>query len=269
MEAVPHIGTYRRSLPVAIERLYENAIDWEHLPYVHRSTFSRIDCLEAGSWGFRARVWRRAREDGQAFVLELRLDRDCRRWITRTVEGPGRGSEVWTHAFAIDERRTDIVVDFFAPGQAHRTETLGRFYRELYAGLYDEDVAMMALRQQRLREASRDQSKESSEHYLLGRLEDVRARLPLVIELAGQRFRVVEVGGELFAHTVVCPHLLGPLDNAEVMTDGSIECPWHGYRFDLRTGACRGRAELRLRPMVAIRIDPATSLVTAVSGKEP
>src|SRR5947207_3704871 len=88
---VPHIGTYRRELPVTIERLYENAIDWEHLPYLHRTSFSRIDCIDAGPWGFRASVWAQPFDERRKFVIELRLDRDCRRWITRTLEGLGAG----------------------------------------------------------------------------------------------------------------------------------------------------------------------------------
>ena len=31
--------------------------------------------------------------------------------------------------------------------------------------------------------------------------------------------------------------MLGPLEEAAV-EDGCVRCPWHGYRFDLRTGAC-------------------------------
>ena len=30
-----HVGTYKRTLPVSLDRMYENALDWEHLPYVH------------------------------------------------------------------------------------------------------------------------------------------------------------------------------------------------------------------------------------------
>ncbi|MGH8012428.1 MAG: hypothetical protein ACREQ4_08015, partial [Candidatus Binataceae bacterium] len=138
---VPHIGTYRRELPVNIERLYENAIDWEHLPYLHRSSFSRIECQAAGAWGFRARVWQARHEDQPPFVIELKLDRECRRWITKTLEGPGVGSEVWTHAFAMNDRRTDIVVDFFVPRlSADRAEARRESYMKLYARLYDEDV---------------------------------------------------------------------------------------------------------------------------------
>src|SRR5438552_19143634 len=95
---LPLVATYRRELPVTIERVYENAIDWEHLPYLHRTSFSRIDCIEAGPWGFRASVWAQPFDERRKFVIELRLDRDCRRWITRTLEGPGAGTEIWTHA---------------------------------------------------------------------------------------------------------------------------------------------------------------------------
>jgi len=35
----------------------------------------------------------------------------------------------------------------------------------------------------------------------------------------------------------ICPHLLGPLIKGEIQK-GEIICPWHGYRFDLKSGAC-------------------------------
>jgi hypothetical protein len=46
---VPHAGTYRRELPVSIERIYENAIDWEHLPYLHHNSFSAPQVIDADS----------------------------------------------------------------------------------------------------------------------------------------------------------------------------------------------------------------------------
>ena len=51
---LPHVGTYRRVLPVSLVRMYENTLDWEHLPFVHDSSFSSIECLDAGPWGWRA-----------------------------------------------------------------------------------------------------------------------------------------------------------------------------------------------------------------------
>ena len=113
---VPYAGTYHRELPVTLERLYENAIDWEHLPYLHRSSFSRIECIESGDWGFRARAWAQPYDEQRGLVIELRLDREIRRWITTTLDGPGAGTEIWTHAFALAEQRTQVIVDFFVPG---------------------------------------------------------------------------------------------------------------------------------------------------------
>src|SRR6202050_4935767 len=169
---VPHIGTYRRELPVSVERLYENAIDWEHLPYIHRSSFARIECVEAGDWGFRARVWPQAYDERRSFVIELRLYRECRRWISSTLEGAGQGNEVWTHAFPVGERETHINVDFFAPGiTPERAPGLFERYRNLYTRLYDEDVAMMLDRQAQLDANKHRASPDSFSRRVLGTLE--------------------------------------------------------------------------------------------------
>jgi nitrite reductase/ring-hydroxylating ferredoxin subunit len=41
----------------------------------------------------------------------------------------------------------------------------------------------------------------------------------------------------------VCPHMGGPLDQGRIEGE-EITCPWHRYRFDLRTGEGRGVARL-------------------------
>jgi len=44
-------------------------------------------------------------------------------------------------------------------------------------------------------------------------------------------------GGRYYAVSPVCPHEDGPL--AEGCLEGrTVVCPWHGYSFDLTTGAC-------------------------------
>ena len=246
---VPHAGTYRRELPVTLERLYENAIDWEHLPYLHGSSFSRIECIEAGDWGFRARAWAQPYDERRCFSIELRLDREIRRWITTTLDGAGAGTEIWTHAFALAERRTLVVVDFFVPGidAARRTE-VGRYYADLYAHLYDEDVRMMSERQVQLDAAKgRGIGDAAAAPIILGTLAEVRARLPITIQSGARKFRIVENGGDLVAYSTLCPHLLGPLGESEVR-DGIVECPWHGYRYDIRTRRCVSGANISLAP---------------------
>jgi nitrite reductase/ring-hydroxylating ferredoxin subunit len=261
--ALPHVGTYTRELPVSVERMYENALDWEHLPYLHRSAFSQIECVEAGEWGWRARVWSRRNPERAPVLLELALDRKCRRWITRTLEGQGAGTEIWTHAFPIAERRTDIVVDFFVPGVTPEGgAAAGEFLVELYTRLYDEDVWMMTERQRQLDSVRAAAHESGPARVVLGATGDVRGRLPMIFELGGRSWRIVEIRGELVAHAAVCPHLLGPLSEAAVES-GVIECPWHGYRFNIRSRACVSGARCSLAPAPRVGVDPQGRIFAA------
>jgi nitrite reductase/ring-hydroxylating ferredoxin subunit len=83
----------------------------------------------------------------------------------------------------------------------------------------------------------------------------VRAKLPLVVELGGRPWRVVALDDDLVAHSALCPHFLGPLEDAP-LEGGAVECPWHRYRFDVRSGrSCDGRG-LRLAPAPRVLIGP-------------
>jgi nitrite reductase/ring-hydroxylating ferredoxin subunit len=256
--ATGHAGTYRRSLPVALERLYENALDWEHLPWVHPGSFRGIESL-----GITANSWRARTESprGGRSVIELTLDRASRRWITRVLEGEGAGNEIWTHAFPMDPRRVDIVVDFFLPSiPAAARAAAGEAYARLYARLYDEDVAMMVERTHQLerRLGEHDRATRVVALGLRGAL-----RLPVRVTLAGQDFLVVESGGELCAFPAQCPHQLGPLSGAGVV-DGVVTCPWHGDRFDLRSGRNLTGRNCHLRPLPAVRLMPDGQVVIAL-----
>lgn len=71
----------------------------------------------------------------------------------------------------------------------------------------------------------------------------------------GEGVQVVVVPGRERLHVFrdICPHMGGPLGEATVCKDATIECPWHGYRFSLETGRLvdnpneRIMAELRRR----------------------
>ena len=58
----------------------------------------------------------------------------------------------------------------------------------------------------------------------------------------------------LIAYPALCPHQLGPLALASI-EEASVTCPWHGYRFDVRTGECLTGQACRLadRPSVEER----------------
>ncbi|MEM1229981.1 MAG: Rieske (2Fe-2S) protein [Pseudomonadota bacterium] len=244
---VAHVGTYQRTLPVTLERMYENALDWEHLPYVHRSSFVAIECLDAGAWGWRAAL---TAADGSASEIELRLDRFLKRWITRNLAGPAAGAEIWTHVF--EERRggLSINVDFFVPGVPESArEKVGAAYAGLYAQLYDEDVAMMVQRQAHLSERPNAPAPAQLDLGPASALPDRSTH-----QLGNRRVLLLREAQTWHALPALCPHSLGPLAEGTVR-DGCIECPWHGYRFELEGGACLDQPSYRLPPIATVTID--------------
>ncbi|MGH6735307.1 MAG: Rieske (2Fe-2S) protein [Methyloceanibacter sp.] len=51
----------------------------------------------------------------------------------------------------------------------------------------------------------------------------------------GKEIVVFNIGGEFFALDNLCTHEEGPLCEGEV--EGfEVTCPWHGAKFDIRTG---------------------------------
>ncbi len=252
------VVVYRREVRASLDRIWENVLDWEHLPWLHRESFSRIECLQAGRDGWRAKVGLAPAKTGQEILLELVLERPALRYVARTLAGPGRGTEIWTRLEPSAPDRTQIEVEFLLPGvRPGQRDALGRAYLQLYALLWDQDESMMTRREAQL--AARPEGAPPGS-LSLGRLAALRERLPLTVELGGRDFRVVELAGELLAHATVCPHRLGPLQDA-ALEDGCLRCPWHGYRFDLRTGRSADGRRLRLAPAPRVVIDPESSEV--------
>ena len=49
-----------------------------------------------------------------------------------------------------------------------------------------------------------------------------------------------------------------------IEADGSVVCPWHGYRFDVSTGASSDGRGLKLRPAPKIELDEAANRIRLV-----
>jgi nitrite reductase/ring-hydroxylating ferredoxin subunit len=59
---------------------------------------------------------------------------------------------------------------------------------------------------------------------------------PLLGHAAGESVVVVRSSGKLCAVGAACSHYGGPLAEG-IVEGGTIRCPWHHARFDLRSGA--------------------------------
>ena len=139
------VAVYRRRIGASLERVWENVRDWEHLPWLHRESFASIALEQEDERGWRARIGLRAPAHA-SIRLELAAS-DERRYVSRTLEGPGAASEIWTRLDPVDARRTDIEVEFLAPDvPAERRAALGAASIALYTRLWDQDEAMMQRR---------------------------------------------------------------------------------------------------------------------------
>ena len=247
-------GVYEREVAASLERVWENVHDWAHLPWLHAEAFASIEKRAAGPWGWHARVGFHA---GGEAEIELVVDPEGLCYVARTLSGAGAPGEVWTALEPRDGERTGIRVEFCVPpAPAAKLDRIGQGSIALYRRLWDQDEEMMQRRTLALREREAARARSCAREELhLGPLEDLRPRLPLAVDLAGHRYRLIEVDGSLVAHSAVCPHLLGPLDAAAIES-GVVVCPWHGYRFDVRSGCSADGRGLRLRAAPRVEIDP-------------
>src|SRR2546427_13309292 len=57
-----------------------------------------------------------------------------------------------------------------------------------------------------------------------------------LVEVGGQKIAVFNVGGRYYAIENTCTHRGGPLAEGMVVGEEVI-CPWHGSRFNVKTGS--------------------------------
>ena len=68
---------------------------------------------------------------------------------------------------------------------------------------------------------------------------DISEYNPVVVEAGGDKIAVFKSGNHFYAIDNLCAHRGGPLEDGHVEA-GKVTCPWHAWRFDLKTGDCDG-----------------------------
>jgi len=240
LEQLCFLGRYQRRIPVSIQRMIENAYDWEHLPFVHSSTFSDISLIDSGNWGWQAELGS-AKSNGQdRSIIELLVDQDKNYWATTVLTGKGTGVEIHTQATAVGAAEIEIDVRFYLP---QKTAWLYRklaywVLRRQYHQLYEEDSALMVSRQKALDENKRWRKNAISpgQRASAGAQASLDKQATHCIETLQGRYVLQYWQDQWRAYSATCPHQLGQLDSAAISDDGVITCPWHGYRFSVATG---------------------------------
>ena len=84
-------------------------------------------------------------------------------------------------------------------------------------------------------------------------LEDEQAKL---VEVEGQKMALLRVEGTFYALSDTCTHRGGPLSEGTV-EGAEVTCPWHGAKFDIRTGAVLGAPARRGVTSYPVRVTGA------------
>ena len=53
--------TWGREVRTGIERIWENVVEWEHLPALHEMYFNSVELIEVGNWGWRVTLTKKSR----------------------------------------------------------------------------------------------------------------------------------------------------------------------------------------------------------------
>ena len=99
------------------------------------------------------------------------------------------------------------------------------------------------------------------EYYRITDTEDIEDGQRVVVNIRGKEIAIFNSDGDFHAVANFCPHQYGPL--CEGMLSGTLEtnsdlelvyehenkiisCPWHGWEFDVESGAHLGQTKKRV-----------------------
>ena len=86
------------------------------------------------------------------------------------------------------------------------------------------------------------------------------------VEVDGEKVCVANIEGKYYAIGNICTHLGGPL--AEGKLEGyEVECPWHGSKFDLRSGKQTRPPAMRPEPAYEVKVDDNNSILVKKQAK--
>jgi nitrite reductase/ring-hydroxylating ferredoxin subunit len=89
---------------------------------------------------------------------------------------------------------------------------------------------------------------------------DIQPSTMKAVDLATERVCIVNVEGNYYAIGNVCTHVGGPLDEG-TLEGYEVECPWHGSKFDVRTGEPTKPPARQAVPKYEVKVEDNNILV--------
>lgn len=72
----------------------------------------------------------------------------------------------------------------------------------------------------------------------LASIQEVPPGRSITVSIAGgEEIAIFNIAEKIYALNNSCPHMGGPLGEGDI-EECVVTCPWHGWQFDIKTGAC-------------------------------
>jgi 3-phenylpropionate/trans-cinnamate dioxygenase ferredoxin subunit len=88
-----------------------------------------------------------------------------------------------------------------------------------------------------------------------------------VVKSTGEPICLIRHAGRITAVSDRCAHQEFAMSLGDVLADGTIQCAWHGARFDCATGAVRQGPATEPLPVFAVRVENGMVLVGTMSPR--
>jgi nitrite reductase/ring-hydroxylating ferredoxin subunit len=100
----------------------------------------------------------------------------------------------------------------------------------------------------------------SEDYVKVAESKDIGTSSMKAVEVNGETVCVINAGGNYYAIGNVCTHVGGPL-NEGTLEGFEVECPWHGSKFDIRTGEPTKPPATSAVPKYEVKIEGDSILV--------
>lgn len=107
----------------------------------------------------------------------------------------------------------------------------------------------------------------TAEFVKVARFQEIPTEKGRVIEVEGKEIALFRSDGSVYAIDNLCLHEGGPLGHGPVK-DGIVTCPWHLWRFDVRTGAMVEASSMKV-DCFAVKVEGEDVYLDVSSLKAP
>jgi glycine betaine catabolism B len=89
---------------------------------------------------------------------------------------------------------------------------------------------------------------------------DIQTSQMIAVEVNGEKVCLANANGKYHAIGNVCTHMGGPLAEGKLV-ENVVQCPWHGSRFDIRTGEVVRAPAMRPEPTYEVKVENNNILI--------